>query len=419
MAGPMDRIRGAWNAFRRSPGTDNPTYTLDFGQASYGIRPDRVRLNGTSRETAFTASVFTQIGIDVASIPVIHAKLDAEDRFIEPIDSSMNECFRLRANIDQSGRAFFQDAAMSLCEEGTIAIVPVETSDNPNETGAFDIYSLRVGSILEWYPRHVKLRLYDDRDGKFKEVTVAKSIVAIVENPLYRVMNEPNSTLKRLIRKLNLLDVIDEQSGSGKLDIIIQLPYSTHSEVRKERAEKRRKDIEMQLLGSKYGIAYADANEKITQLNRPVENNLMEQVNNLTTRFYGELGFTEELFNGSADEKTTLNYYNRTVEPILSAIVDSMRATFLTKTARTQHQSIIYVRDPFKLVPVEQLAEIADKFTRNAILSSNEFRQIIGYKPVKDPDADKLRNKNLNQTSEPTEAPAPSEDSGTTEEESE
>jgi hypothetical protein len=356
-------------------------------------------------ERSIVVSVYNRIALDVAYIDIFHARLDEDGRYTEQIQSSLNECLTLSANVDQTGKAFLQDVVMSMMDEGCVAIVPVDTTVNPTITGSYDINSLRTGKVKTWYPQHVTVELYNEKTGRKEEVTLPKSMVAIVENPLYAVMNERNSTLQRLIRKLNLLDVIDEQSGSGKLDLIIQLPYVIKTPARKQQAEERRKDIEMQLAGSKYGIAYTDGTEKITQLNRPVENNLMKQIEYLTSMLYGQLGLTPEILNGSADEKTMLNYYNRTIEPIVSAIVDEMKRKFLTKTARTQGQSIVYFRNPFKLVPVAELAEISDKLTRNEIASSNEIRQIIGWKPSDEPGADELRNKNLNQSNQELKAP--------------
>ena len=351
-------------------------------------------------ERSIVVSVYNRIALDVASIDIMHVKLDDNGRFVEEMDTSLNECLTLSANMDQTAKAFIQDAVMSMMDEGCIAIVPVDTTINPNISGSYDINSLRVGQILEWRPQHVKVRIYNDKTGQKEDLLLPKSMVAIIENPLYAVINEPNSTMQRLIRKLNLLDVIDEQSGSGKLDLIIQLPYVIKSEARKQQAENRRKEIEMQLTGSKYGIAYTDGTEKITQLNRPVENNLMKQIEYLTSMLYGQLGITQTILDGTADDKTMLNYYNRTIEPIVSAIVDEMKRKFLTKTARTRKQDIVYFRDPFKLVPVNDLAEIADKLTRNERATSNEIRQIMGWKPSDDPDADELRNKNLNKNAE-------------------
>lgn len=390
-----DRIQHAWNAFLNK----NP-YGNHMGDGSFSYyRPDRMRPN-LGNERSIIVSVYNRIALDVAYIDIFHARLDEDGRYTEQIQSSLNECLTLSANVDQTGKAFLQDVVMSMMDEGCVAIVPVDTTVNPTITGSYDINSLRTGKVKTWYPQHVTVELYNEKTGRKEEVTLPKSMVAIVENPLYAVMNERNSTLQRLIRKLNLLDVIDEQSGSGKLDLIIQLPYVIKTPARKQQAEERRKDIEMQLAGSKYGIAYTDGTEKITQLNRPVENNLMKQIEYLTSMLYGQLGLTPEILNGSADEKTMLNYYNRTIEPIISAIVDEMKRKFLTKTARTQGQSIVYFRNPFKLVPVAELAEISDKLTRNEIASSNEIRQIIGWKPSDEPGADELRNKNLNQSTE-------------------
>ena len=393
--GIADRIQHAWNAFFNR----DPTYTSyrDLG-ASYSYRPDRIVFT-RGNERSIVTSVYNRIAIDVAAININHVKLDDNDRFLSIKDSGLNTCLSLEANIDQTGRAFMQDVVMSMLDEGCVAIVPVDTSSDPT-TGAYDILSLRTGRVVSWYPSHVKVLVYNDRTGAKEEVLLPKSAVAIIENPLYSVMNGPNSTLQRLIRKLNLLDAIDEQSGSGKLDIIIQLPYAIKSEARRQQAETRRKDIEMQLAGSKYGIAYADATERITQLNRPAENNLMGQIEYLTSMLYSQLGITQEVMEGTADEATMLNYHNRTIEPIISAIVDEMKRKFLTKTARTQRQSILFFKDPFKLVPVEKLADIADKFSRNEILTSNEIRQIIGRKPSGDPKADELRNSNVRQPDE-------------------
>lgn len=389
-----DRLQHAWNAFLNR----NPQQYYGNGTYSY-YRPDRMRPR-LGNERSIVNAVYNRIALDVAYIDIFHARLDEDGRYTEQIQSSLNECLTLNANIDQTGKAFLQDVVMSMMDEGCVAIVPVDTTINPQQSGSYDINSLRTGRIKAWYPEHVTVELYNEKTGRREEVTLPKKMVAIIENPLFAVMNEPNSTLQRLIYKLNLLDVIDEQSGSGKLDLIIQLPYVIKTPARKQQAEERRKDIEMQLAGSKYGIAYTDGTEKITQLNRPVENNLMKQIEYLTSMLYGQLGLTPEILNGSADEKTMLNYYNRTIEPIISAIVDEMKRKFLTKTARTQGQSIVYFRNPFKLVPVAELAEISDKLTRNEIASSNEIRQIIGWKPSDEPGADELRNKNLNQTAE-------------------
>ncbi len=396
-----DRLQHAWNAFLNKDQT--PRY--NYGEHISSYNPYRTRLT-RGNERSIVTSVYNRIALDVAAIDMYHAKLDDDGRFTEVIESSLNECLTLSANIDQTAKAFMQDVVMSMMDEGCVAIVPVDTTINPNVSGSYDINSLRVGQILEWRPQHVKVRLYNDKIGQKEDLLLPKSMVAIIENPLYAVINEPNSTMQRLIRKLNLLDVIDEQSGSGKLDLIIQLPYVIKSEARRQQAENRRKDIEMQLSGSKYGIAYTDGTEKITQLNRPVENNLMKQIEYLTSMLYSQLGITQTILDGTADDKTMLNYYNRTIEPIVSAIVDEMKRKFLTKTARTRKQDIVYFRDPFKLVPVNDLAEIADKLTRNEIATSNEIRQIMGWKPSKDPDADELRNKNLNKSAEEMQ-PAP------------
>lgn len=390
-----NRLQHAWNAFLNR----DPTYwRASYGPASY-YRPDKIRPT-MGNERSMVSSVYNRIALDVAYIDIFHARLDDDGRYTEQISSGLNECLNLSANIDQTGKAFIQDIVMSMMDEGVVAIVPVDTTINPEKSGSFDILSMRTGKIKEWYPEHVTVELYNEKTGRKEDLLLPKNTIGIIENPLYAVMNEPNSTLQRLIRKLNLLDVIDEQSGSGKLDLIIQLPYVIKTPARKQQAEERRRDIEMQLAGSKYGIAYTDGTEKITQLNRPVENNLMKQIEYLTNMLYSQLGLTQEILNGSADEKTMLNYYNRTIEPIVSSIVDEMKRKFLTKTARTQGQSIVYFRNPFKLVPVAELAEISDKLTRNEIASSNEIRQIIGWKPSDEPGADELRNKNLNQSKE-------------------
>ena len=409
-----DRLQHAWNAFlNRNP------YGQYYGNGAYSYyRPDRMRPN-IGNERSIIVSVYNRIALDVAYIDIFHARLDEDGRYTEQIQSSLNECLTLSANVDQTGKAFLQDAVMSMMDEGCVALVPVDTTVDPTISGSYDINSLRTGKIKAWYPQHVTVELYNEKTGRKEEITLPKSMVAIIENPLYAVMNERNSTLQRLIRKLNLLDVIDEQSGSGKLDLIIQLPYVIKTPARKQQAEERRKDIEMQLAGSKYGIAYTDGTEKITQLNRPVENNLMKQIEYLTGMLYGQLGLTPEILNGSADEKTMLNYYNRTIEPIVSAIVDEMKRKFLTKTARTQGQSIVYFRNPFKLVPVAELAEISDKLTRNEIASSNEIRQIIGWKPSDEPGADELRNKNLNQSAEELKAPEKNQNESVKDEEKE
>ena len=383
------RLKHAWNAFT---GTDYTTYQ-DVGPG-YSSRPDRIRLT-RGNERSIITSVYNRIALDVAALNVQHIRLDENGRFLFVIQDGLNTCLTVEANIDQTARAFIQDIVVSMLDEGCVAIVPVDTTYDPSVTGSYDIQTMRVGKILDWYPQHVRVRLYNERTGTKENILVPKSTVAIVENPLYAVVNEPNSTMQRLIRKLNLLDVIDEQSGSGKLDLIIQLPYVIRTETRRQQAENRRKDIEAQLSGTKYGIAYADGTERITQLNRSVNNNLMSQIEYLTSMLYSQLGITQSILDGTADEKTMLNYNNRTIEPIISAIVDEMKRKFLTKTARSQSQSISFFRDPFKLVPVNDIAEIADKFTRNEIMTSNEIRQVIGMKPSDDPRADELRNKIL------------------------
>lgn len=389
--GFSNRLYHAWNAFLNK---DPTSYYQNLG-ISYSNRPDRPRLS-QGNERSIVTSIFNRIALDVASLTIQHVRLDGEGRFLEVIDSGLNECLTVEANIDQSAQAFMQDVVLSMFDEGCVAIVPIDTTIDPNISGSYDINSMRVAKILEWYPRHVRVRVYNDRTGYKEDKVVPKNMVAIIENPLYAIVNERNSTMQRLIRKLNLLDVIDEQSGSGKLDLIIQLPYTIKTEARRQQAESRRKDIEQQLAGSKYGIAYTDGTEHITQLNRAVENNLMSQIEYLTSMVYAQLGITTGVLDGTANETTMLNYYNRTVEPIVSAIVGEMIRTFLTKTARSQRQSIAYFRDPFKLVPISEIAEVADKFTRNEIATSNEIRQEIGWKPSKDPVADELRNKNLN-----------------------
>ena len=385
------RLKHAWNAFLNR----DPTFTnmKDVGY-SYSVRPDRTRFT-RGNERSIVTSIYNRMALDAAAIKFQHCKLDENGRFLETVDSKLNSCLNLEANIDQTGRALIQDIVMSMLDEGCVAVVPVDTTLDPDVTGSYDILSLRTGKILEWFPSHVKVRLYNERLGKKDEILVPKSTIAIIENPLYAVINEPNSTMQRLIRKLNLLDTIDEQSGSGKLDLIIQLPYIIKSDARRQQAEQRRKDIEMQLAGSKYGIAYTDGTERITQLNRAVDNNLMTQIEYLTNLLYSQLGITQSIMDGSADEKTMLNYYDRAIEPIVSAIVDEMKRKFLTKTARSQRQSIMFFRDPFKLVPVNDIAEMADKFTRNEILTANEIRQIVGMKPSDDPQADELRNANM------------------------
>ena len=396
------RLKHAWNAFVNNR---DPTASYRDIGPGYSYRPDRPRLT-RGNERSIITSVYNRIALDVAANDIRHVKLDKDDRFSEIIDSGLNNCLALDANIDQTGRAFIQDAVMSMLDEGCVALVPIETTFNPQQTGSFDINTIRTGKVLDWYPKHVRVSVYNERSGKREEIVLPKDTIAIIENPLYAVMNEPNSTMQRLIRKLNLLDAIDEQSSSGKLDLIIQLPYVVKTEARRQQAEARRKDIEMQLAGSKYGIAYTDGTEKITQLNRSVDNNLMKQIEYLTSMLYSQLGITQAVLEGTADEKTMLNYYSRTIEPIIAAIVDEMKRKFLTKTARTRRQSIAFFRDPFKLVPVDNIAEIADKFTRNEIMTSNEIRQKIGMKPSKDPKADKLINSNLNQPEE-NEQPTP------------
>lgn len=383
------RLKHAWNAFT---GNIQMNYR-DLGM-SYPYRADRPRMS-RGNERSIVTSVYNRIALDVAALNVQHVRLDENGRFLSVIDDGLNNCLTLEANVDQTARSFIQDVVISMFDEGSVAIVPVDTTTDPNVSGSYDIQSLRVGQILDWYPQYIRARVYNEQTGRKEDIVVPKSAVAIIENPLYAVINEPNSTMQRLIRKLNLLDVIDEQSGSGKLDLIIQLPYVIKTEVRRQQAENRRKDIENQLSGSKYGIAYTDGTEHITQLNRSVNNNLMSQIEYLTSMLYSQLGITQSILDGTADEKTMLNYNNRTIEPIISAIVDEMKRKFLTKTARSQHQSISFFRDPFKLVPVNDIAEIADKFTRNEIMTSNEIRQVVGMKPSEDPRADELRNKNL------------------------
>ena len=394
--GIRDRLQHAWNAFVYNDNTYVDPQNLG-GLSTY--KPDRVHFS-RGVERSIVTSVYNRLALDVSSIAIKHVRLDENGRFKEEVDSGLQNCLNVEANIDQTGRAFLQDVVMSMLDEGCVAIVPVDTTIDPAKSGSYEINTMRTGKILEWYPAHVRVRVYNDRKGIHEEVVLPKSAVAIIENPLYAVINEPNSTMQRLIRKLNLLDVVDEQTSSGKLDLIIQLPYVIKTDARRKQAEERRKDIEMQLSGSKYGIAYTDGTERITQLNRPAENNLMKQVEYLTSMLYSQLGLTQSIMDGSADDKTMLNYYNRTVEPILAAITDEIKRKFLTKTARSQKQTIMYFRDPFKLTPVLDLAEIADKFTRNEIMTSNEIRQIVGMKPADDPSADELRNKNLNQSNE-------------------
>lgn len=393
--GISDRLQHAWNAFMNR----DPTYNYQDLGNSYSIRPDRPRFT-RGNERSIVTSVYNRIALDVSAISIQHVRLDDNGRFKEQMNTSLNSCLTLSANTDQTGRAFIQDAVMSMLDEGCVAIVPIDTTTDPNISGSYDILTMRTAKILDWYPNHVRIRVYNEKIGRQEETIVPKKMVAIVENPLYAVINEPNSTMQRLVRKLSLLDVTDEQTASGKLDLIIQLPYVIKTEARRQQAEERRKSIEMQLAGSKYGIAYTDGTERITQLNRSLENNLMKQIEYLTSMLYSQLGITQSILDGTADEKTMLNYYSRTIEPIISAIVDEMKRKFLTKTARSQNQSIAFFRDPFKLVPVNDIAEIADKFTRNEIMTSNEIRQIVGMKPSDDPKADKLINSNLNHQEE-------------------
>ena len=387
------RLKHAWNAFINDK---DPTINYGVLGSSYYYRPDRQRFTGGNERTIVT-SVYNRIALDVSAVEIKHVRIDENDRYKETINSGINSCFNTEANIDQTGRAFIQDIVMSMLDEGCVAIVPIDTTTSPVNSNTYDILSIRTGKILQWYPNHVQVRVYNEKTGNKEDIILPKSSVGIIENPLYAVINEPNSTMQRLIRKLSLLDAVDEQSGSGKLDLIIQLPYTIKTEARRKQAEMRRKEIEMQLTGSKYGIAYTDGTEHITQLNRPIENNLMKQIEYLTSMLYSQLGITQSILDGTADEKTMLNYYSRTIEPIISAIVDEMKRKFLTKTARSQGQSFLFFRDPFKLVPINDIANVADTFTRNEILSSNEIRQLIGIKPSSDPKADMLRNSNLNQ----------------------
>lgn len=393
MTRPSRILKHAWDVF-----TNPEQPKLDYGSigSAYGLRPDRSRMFLTS-ERSIVSSIYTRIAIDAAQADIRHVRLDDNNRYTEDIDSYLNECLTVQSNLDQSARSLRQDVVMTMLDKGVAAIVGTETTVNPNTTGAYDILNLRVGEVTAWYPKYVTVNLYNEKIGQRQEITLGKNQVCIVENPLYMVMNSPNSTLQRLMRKLNILDAIDEQSGSGRLDLIIQLPYVIKSEARKQQAEQRRLDIEAQLKGSQYGIAYTDGTEKITQLNRPAENNLLAQIEYLTEMLYSQLGTTKEVMNGTADEAAMLNYYNRTIDPILASITENMKRTFLTKTARTKKQSIEYFRDPFKLVPVAQLADIGDKFTRNEIMTSNEMRSVIGLRPVKDPKADKLINSNMPQ----------------------
>lgn len=386
------RLKRAWNAFTNR----DPTGGYKSVGPGYSLSPSRPRLS-RGNEKSIVNAVLTRIAMDAAAIDIKHCRLDKNGRYLEDVDSPLNDCFNLSANIDQTGRAFKLDVYLSLLDEGCIALVPIDTTDNPDDTNSYDINSMRVCRILDWYPRHVRVLAYNDRTGEKEELVMSKSQVAIIENPAYSVMNEPNSTMQRLKKKLSLLDATDEQSASGKLDLIIQLPYAVKGELRRQQAEERRKDIEDQLMNGKYGIAWTDGTEKITQLNRSVENNLMKQIEYLTNLFYSQLGVTQSVMDGTADEKTMLNYNNRTIEPLVAAVVDEVKRKFLTKTARTKGQSISYFTDPFKLVPVDNIAEIADKFTRNEIMTSNEIRQIIGMKPSNDPKADQLVNSNISQ----------------------
>jgi hypothetical protein len=395
-----DRIKHAWNAFANV----ETTATLDKG-AYYSQRPDRLKMN-FGNERSLISSIYNRLSIDMAAVDIRHVRLDSENRYLEDMDSGLNNCLTVEANLDQGARAFRQDIAMTLFDKGVIALVPVDTTISPLTSGGFDIRTMRVGHVVAWFPKQVRVSVYNENTGRRQEITLDKKFVAIVENPLYTVMNEPNSTLQRLIRKLNMLDSVDEQSSSGKLDMIIQLPYVIKSESRREQANQRRSDIEQQLRGSKYGIAYTDGTEKITQLNRPLENNLLKQIEYLTSLLYSQLGLTPEVMNGTADEATMKNYYNRTIEPIVEAVVEAMRRSFLTKTARSQKQGVMAFRDPFKLVPIADIAEIADKFTRNEIASSNDIRQAIGWKPAKDPKADQLVNSNMPQGTGPGGPPA-------------
>ena len=400
MASLFERIRSGWNAFRNNK--DQTYYSSDLGSGT-SFRPDRSRYYGGTDRSMVTA-LYNRIAIDVASITFQHVRVDGTGMFIEVIDSDLNKCLNWEANTDQSGRELLQDIAHSMCDEGCVAVVPVDTDIDPLDTSSYKILSLRVGKIVEWFPQHVRVSLYDERYGKRDEIKLPKSMVAIIENPLYATMNGPNSNLQRIIRKLNLLDAIDEQSGSGKLDLIIQLPYTVRSEARQNQANKRRKAIEMQLTESKYGIAYIDSTEKITQLNRSLENNLLKQIEYLMNMLYGQMGISEAVFNGTAEEQEMLTYHSRTIEPFCGAICNGMKRKWISKTARTQGQSIMYFRDPFKLVPTSQIAEMSDKFTRNEIMSTNEIRAVLGMKPAKDPRADELRNKNINQEAD---APEP------------
>lgn len=402
-----NRLAHAWNAFtdstQRTERSPESALSLYSGETSYSSRPDRTRLR-SSNERSIISSIYTRIAIDFASVNIRHVRLDEDERFAETIKSGLNDCLRVEANLDQGSRHFRQDIVLSLFDKGTIAVVPIETTINPEISGGYDISDMRVAEIEKWFPHHVRVKVYNQKTGRKESLTLDKSFVAIIENPFYLVMNEPNSTLQRLIRKLNILDAIDEQSGSGKLDIIIQLPYMIKGETKRAQAEQRRQDMEFQLQGSKYGIAYADATEKITQLNRPAENNLLKQVEFLMTTLYGQLGITEDVMNGTADEATMLNYYNRTIEPLLDAVAEEFRRKFLTKTGRSQRQSIEYYRDPFKFLTLGQMADVIDKLSRNEVATGNELRGAMGWRPSKDPKANELRNSNINPIQ-----PAPSE----------
>lgn len=391
--GLLSRFRNAWNVFKNK----DPTLSVDTGPG-YWARPDRMRFSRGNERSIVTA-VFNRIAMDVAAIPIQHVRTDENGRYKETIQSYINNCLTLEANLDQTGRAFIQDAVQSMFDDGCVALVPIDTDDRPEESGNFPIYTMRTGRIVEWFPAHVKVNVYNEMTGKREDIKVLKSTTAIIENPMYSVMNEPSSTMQRLARKLALLDVVDEQASSGRLDMIIQLPYVIKTPARREQAEIRRKDIERQLAEGKYGIAYTDGTERITQLNRPVENNLMKQIEYLTNLLFSQIGVTQAILDGSADEKAMMNYEKRIIEPILSAFADEMKRKFLTQTARTQHQTFMFFREPFKLVSSSDIAEIADKFTRNEIMTSNEIRQIIGMKPSNDPRADELRNKNLSEPS--------------------
>lgn len=409
MAKFFDRLSHGWNAFlKQDPSLDEFTYVPQG--VTYSTRPDR-RRTYVANERSIISSILTRLSVDVASIDIRHVRLDDDQRYIETISSGLNNCLNLEANIDQAAQAFRQDIALTLFDKGVAAIVPIDTTLNPFLTGGYDVLSMRVGEIIQWYPQDVRVSVWNEQTGRRQEIVVPKSIVAIIENPFYQVMNEPNSTLQRLIRKLNLLDSVDEAASSGKLDIIIQLPYVIKSEARQQQAEQRRSDLEEQLKGSKYGVAYSDATEKITQLNRPAENNMLAQIEYLTKMLYGQLGLTESVFDGSADEATMLNYFSRTIEPVLKAITEGLKRTFLTKTARSQGQSIEFFRDPFKLVPIGTIAELADKLTRNEIASSNDIRAVLGWKPSSDPKANQLVNSNVPQPQQPQIAgpPAPTD----------